>query len=895
MQLILNKFFHPSCIALVGATEKPDKIGFAVMQNLVAFQGSVFPVNPKYEQVLGKKCYPRLRDLPQVPDLAVFVTPPASLPGLMEECGKAGIKAALVLTSGFREVGEEGERHYRNLRQMAAKNGVHLIGPNSLGLMTPSLKLNVSYAPALPAAGRLVFISQSGSMGSAILDWAADKRLGFSYFVSLGNMADVGFSHLIDYFGADSRTGCILIYMESLRDARKFLSAARAFARSKPIVVLKAASTREGARIARTHTSMASTNDAAYDAAFRRAGIIRVQTIQQLFDCAQTLANQPLPPGKRLAIVTNSGAPAILATDSLVQRGGQLAQLKPESIAAIAGKIPQAWSHTNPIDLLGIANAEHFREAVHGALFDPGVDAVLVILTAQSVTDPVAVAQAIAKESKAVFSKPVYACWMGMQTVREGREVLEANKIPWYPFPERAIVSFMHMVNYRENLDLLYETTPDQPINFSDIQRDKARKFVADAQKKGRTHLNAGHSKELLAFYGIPVNRGKLAKSEDEAVACARELGFPVAVKIESPDIWSKSDVHGVRLGIETEDGVRQVYKFLMENVRKKRPDARLEGVSVERMFGTGTRDNTHELMLGAQKDPVFGPVILFGLGGPAAEIWEDRTVGLPPLNLALAKHVVEATRVAQLLRGYRNQPGIAEGEIETIICRFAYLLMDIPEIRSIEINPLAANSSGCLVLDASITLEDTPGIQREPYAHLSITPYPTQWIREVKLKNGQIITLRPIRPEDEPLEVELTKRTSKESLYFRFFGYVPGLDHKMMARFTHIDYDREMAIVAIADENGKPAILGVVRIVGDGWRETAEYAILVADAWHGKGLGGLLTDYIIEIAKAQGYKSINATFLKTNGAMRRLFERKKFKISAGLDEADKAELVLSS
>ncbi|MCB9331692.1 MAG: bifunctional acetate--CoA ligase family protein/GNAT family N-acetyltransferase [Lewinellaceae bacterium] len=890
MKKLLDKFFYPKSVALVGATEKPEKIGYTVLRNLLenGYGGSVYPVNPKYRKLQGKKCYGHLRDLPKAPDLVIFALPAALIPPQMAACREIGAQCAVVIASGFKEAGEEGEQLYRDLKFEAANNGVRLIGPNCIGLLTPAIGLNASFAPAMPAAGRVAFISQSGALGSAILDWAAEKNVGFSHFVSIGSMADIGFDQLIDYFGVDSRTACILIYMENLVDARRFMSAARAFARSKPIVVLKAGSSKLGARAALAHTGALAGNDAVYAAAFRRAGIIRAHTIQQLFDSTQALANQPLPAGNRLAIVTNAGGPSILATDALEKRGGKLAQLSPKTLTTLNKQLSPNWSKSNPLDILADASVDQFRLAVRACLADPNVDAVLTILTAQNSGYAEAVAQAVVEESKVTFDKPVYASWMGLQTVKSGRAILEEGQVPWYPFPERAVVAFMHMVRYRENLNLLHETPSDLPVELDNINRTGAKVIVDIVQKSGRLHFEEAEAKRLLACYGIPINTSYLAKTEDEAAAIARNMGCAVALKIESPDIWYKSEVHGVRLGIETEFGTRQVFRFLMENVRKKRPDARISGVTIEKMVNT-----QHELRIGAMKDPTFGPVIYFGPGGVATDVLQDRAYGLPPLNMALAKNLVSSTRTAQLLQGYKHLPPVPIEQLHNVLVRFAYLLMDFPEIREIDVNPFAMNPTGGIALDAEITLEQSPSLQRKPYEHLSIQPYPTQWVKTVELKNGQQVLLRPIRPEDEPLEAELVKNTSKESLYFRFFGFVPGIDHKMLARFTHIDYDREMAIVAVIEVDKKPEIIGVVRIVGDGWRESCEYAILVADNWHGRGMGSILTEYIIEIARAQGYHRITATFLKINSAMRRLFQHKGFKIKGGEYDTDLAELAL--
>ncbi|MEI6411436.1 MAG: bifunctional acetate--CoA ligase family protein/GNAT family N-acetyltransferase [Bacteroidota bacterium] len=890
MRRILDKFFQPKSIAVIGATNKPEKVGFAVLQNLLPFNGKIYPVNPKYTVLMDLPCYKRVKDLPEIPDMVIIVTPAETSPALIAECGKAGVECAVIISSGFKEAGDHGERIYRDLLHSAAQYKVRIIGPNCMGLLVPSLGLNATFASAVPGAGRVAFISQSGALGAAVMDWAADKNVGFSYFVSMGNMADISFEHLIDYFGQDSRTSCILIYMEHLTNARKFMSAARAFARSKPIVILKAGTSREGARAAMLHTGAQAGNDAAYESAFRRSGLIRVRTIQQFFDCTQALATQPLPAGKRLAIVTNAGGPGIIATDALIRRGGTLSYLRTETIEKLNTQLSSIWSKANPVDMGGDATPEHFRNALRTCLFDPEVDAVLVILTAQQVTDAVAVAEVVVAESKAVFPKPVYAAWMGQKSVIAGRIVLEKGKVPWYPFPERAVEVFMHMADYKENLDLLFETPPDQPIGFADIRRAEASALIEQVRQAGRTNMDETESKQLLACYGIPVNIGLRSATEEEAVRHAHRIGYPVVMKIESPDIWQKTEIGGVKVDIENDEELRQTFRMMIENTRRRRPDARIKGVTIEKM-----QSFQHEVLIGAGKDPVFGPLIHFGLGGVAAELWQDRTVGLPPLNLALAKHLVEGTKVSQLLKGYRALKGVPIDQLQDVICRFAYLLMDFPDIRTVEVNPFAMNADGGIALDAAVSLERNPSLQRNPYDHLSILPYPTQWTKTVRLKNKKEVLFRPIRSEDEPMEAELAQKASRESLYFRFFGYVPGIDHRFLSRLTHIDYDREMAIVAQVEEDGVPKIVGEVRIVGDGWRESAEYAILVADKWHGLGLGGMLTDFIIEVARAQGYKTITASFLKYNGSMRRLFERKGFTIGPGDEDSDYANLALQT
>jgi acetyltransferase len=888
MKDLLDRFFQPKTIAVYGATDKPGKVGQAVIHNLASFGGQVFPVNPRYSKVNGLKCYKNTSKLPLVPDLAIVATPADTVVGLIADFGAKGIRCTLILSAGFKEAGPEGEQRFRDLRHAAKEHQVRIIGPNCMGLLTPWLSLNATFSPALPPAGRVAFISQSGAIGSAILDWAASKQVGFSYFASVGSMADIGFEELIDYFASDSRTACILVYMERLKDARRFMSAARSFARSKPIVILKPGDSLEGARAVMSHTGSHAGNDAAYDAAFKRAGVIRVQSVQQLFDCTQALASQPLPTGNRLAIVTNAGGPAILATDALIRGGGQMAKLSPETLEELRTKLSSTASIHNPVDVLADAGVEGFRTALRGCLYDPGVDAVLVVLTAQSVTDPAQVAQMVVAESKLVRTKPVYASWMGMNSVKMGREVLETGKIPWFPFPERAVDLFIRMASYRQNLEMLYETPEDLPIEFPGIRREDARAIIAEAQQNGITNLNEFQSKQLLSCYGIPVNASRFAATEEEAVQHARDIGFPVVLKIESPDIWHKSDVGGVVLNILDEKQLRQQYPLLMETVKRQRPDARLTGVLIDNMMKV-----EQEVLIGSVKDPTFGPVIVFGMGGTAAEIWRDRTIGLPPLNRALARHLVQGAQVYKLLRGFRNLPPAPVEQLEEVLCRFAYLLMDCPDIREVDINPFAMNAQGGVALDAAITLERRPSLQRDRCAHLCILPYPSQWMREVQLRNGQQVLLRPIRPEDEVMEAEMVRETSRDSLYFRFFGAAPGINHQFLSRMTNIDYDREMALVGEIKQEGRTKIIGVVRIVGDGWRDTAEYAILVADQWHGQGLGGLLTDFIIEIAREQGYRAITASYLKSNGNMRRLFVRKHFQPAGSDEDANFVELIL--
>ena len=700
--------------------------------------------------------------------------------------------------------------------------------------------------------------------------------------MSIGSMLDVGFADLIDYFGADPHTSCILIYMESIEDARKFMSAARSFSRNKPIIVLKAGKSEEGGQATKSHTGSLSGNDAVFDAAFRRAGVIRVDTIAQLFNAAQSLAMQPRPRGNRLAIVTNAGGPGVLATDYLVANGGKLANLSEKTMEVLDSFLPDSWSRGNPVDVLGDAGAEAYKRAVDACLRDDGVDGVLVILTPQSMTDSEAIAHGIVEINQVAsfMRKPVLAAWMGERDVWEGREILERGKVPNYRYPESAVDVFVRMYKYDRNLKLLYETVPGIPRDFIRNQ-ERAREIIFSSLAKKRSTLTENEAKELMGCYDIPVSRNKVSATAEEAVAFAREIGFPVVMKIVSPDIGHKTEVGGVRIGIENEEEAVAAFDEILSQVGKARPDAKIEGILVEQMI-----TKPFELLIGANKDPIFGPVIVFGRGGVAVEVFKDTQIGLPPLNMALARHIIEDTRIYPLLKGFRNMPGVNLEELEFILVKFAYLVMDFPEIKEIDINPFVADEKGGIVLDSHIVLEPVRRDDRfKPYQHLSISPYPARYIRRLALNDGTKIMLRPIKPEDEPLLENMLDYISTSSLYYRFFGFVPKVTHEWMSRFTHIDYDREIAIIATIKREDSEEMIGVVRIIEDAWNESAEYAILIADKWQGKGLGNLMTDYILDIARQRHIGKIVASVLPTNAGMIHMFEKRGFKFDkSGLD-----------
>jgi acetyltransferase len=889
MRKQLLKLFQPESIAVIGASDDKQSVGYAVMKNLLegGFKGTITPVNIKRRKVFGRKAYYYLRDLPEIPDLAIITTPAYAVLQVVRECGEAGVVGLAILSAGFNELDEESKHRNERILQIAREYGMRVLGPNSLGFINPHAGLNASFSHRIAKPGNIAFISQSGALGIATLDWAVEQSVGFSYFVAVGNMSDIGFADLIDFLGADYRTTCILIYMESIRDPRRFMSAARAFARYKPIIVLKAGRSHEGLQLAFSHTGTLAGDDAAFSAAFNRSGIIRVSTISQLFNCAQSLAMQPSPTGKRLAILTNALGPSILATDYLVKHGGQLAQLSDKTFEKLNAALPVNWSHQNPVNVLGDAGGEIYADALTALVRDDHVDAVLVVLTYLSMSDPDEIAKAVTAVNKK-SDKTILATWMGEAAVQNAREILEQGKVPNYRYPESAIDVFLKMYEYHRNLELLYETPSEEPVQFHP-QKEKAAEIISKALAEGRSQLLENEAKALLHYYDLPITDHQLVQSADAAVAFAKSIGYPVALKLASPDIYRKSDIGGVQLNLSNATAVRKAYKTVKTSVEAHAPEAAFSGVVIEKMM-----NKAFELFIGMRKDPVLGPILVFGRGGIAVEVYQDMQLGLPPLNMALAKRLIEHTRIYPLLQGYRGQKGVELDELAFLLCKFAYLVMDFPEIKELDINPLAIDEQGSVVLDAHVVLDEsiTSNPQRGA-SHLIIPPYPGRYQKWITAKNGKKVLLRPIRPEDEPMELAMVNKLSRESLYFRFFGYVPKLDHQFMIRFTQIDYDREMAIIALVEEEGQEEMIGVVRIVADPWGEAAEYAIIIADHWQGQSLGSQMTDYIIEIARDMRLKRIYASALATNKGMLRLFDRKGFTLEQDDYDTYNANLLL--
>lgn len=868
-----NKIFQPKTIAAIGASNKEGSVGYALMKNLLAdtFKGSIYPVNIKHAKVHGKQAYARIADLPKKADLAVIATPARTVPKLVKECGEAGVKGIVIISAGFKEAGLEGQKEYNKILKIARKYNIRIIGPNCVGIINPNWGLNASFATRMPLPGKIALISQSGAICTSILDWSVEQNVGFSHFISVGSMVDVDFADLIDYLGSDPNTSCILIYMESMSNARRFMSAARAYARHKPIIVLKAGKSEAGAKAAASHTGALAGNDAVFDAAFKRAGIIRVNTIAQLFNMAEAIAMQDLPRDNRLAIVTNAGGPAVLATDCLMANGGELSKLSPNSFKQLNSFLSPHWSHGNPIDILGDSTAATYKQALEICIKDDEVDAILAILSPQSMTNPEDVARVLV-ELNQTTPKTIFASWMGEQAVASARDILEEGNIPNYRYPESAIEVFLKMVQYSKNLQLLYETPPSLPENIR-VQKTKATHFIKNILAQGQTQLKEWQGKQLLSYYDIPVAANRIAFSAEQAADFAEEIGCPVVMKIISPDIAHKTDVGGVILNIPSPEAAAEAYQTILKNVKIHKASASIEGILVEKMI-----KKRYELLIGAKKDPIFGPVVVFGRGGVETEIYKDVNMGLPPLNRMLAKHIIDGTKVAKLLKGFRGLPAVNMVKLETLLVKFSYLVMDFPEISEIDINPFLMDETGGIAVDAHIVLDKNAKNIR-PYSHLSIPPYPEAFTKKIQLKNGQAVTLRSIRPEDEPLEAAMFQCLSKQTIYQRFFRYFKQPSHDLLSRFTNIDYDREIAIIAEIETADTKKMIGVVRLVADAWNEKAEYAIVVADDWQGKGLGNQLTDFILSIAKERKIQTIYADVLKGNTGMMNIFLKRGFEI----------------
>ena len=874
----LDPLFRPASVAIIGASTTPGSIGSILVKNLLAnpFDGVVYPVNPKRKAVHGVRCYASLADVPDIVDLAVVATPAPTVPGVVDECLARGVHSAIIISAGFSEVGSAGRAEEARIRA-AARGRMRIIGPNCLGVIHPPSGLNASFAARMPRAGTVALLSQSGAICTAILDWACETNVGFSTFVSVGAMADVDFADLCDYFGDDPQTHSIILYMESIGDVRKFLSAARSVARTKQVIVVKSGRHQAGARAAASHTGAMAGSDAVFDAAFRRAGVLRVTSIPELFGMSEILDMQPPPRGPALAIVTNAGGPGVMATDALMLGGGQLAELSPATVTALDAFLPPHWSHANPVDVLGDASAEHYRKAVAACAADSNVQGLLVLLAPQAVTDPADTARQLIPFAH-LDNKPILASWMGGVDVRAGRQILSQAGIPTFDAPEAAIGAFLNMVQYRRNQELLYEA-PRAIAEGSPTDRDQVQRIIAGVRAAGRVLLTESEAKELLTAYGLPVTATVQAASPDEAVVAAQRMGYPVVLKLHSQTVTHKSDVGGVQLDLAGPDAVRAAFVAIHDNLARKLPQTRFEGVTVQPML----RERGYELIVGSSVDTQFGPVMLFGAGGTLVEVLQDRALALPPINRALARRLIERTQIYKALQGTRGKPPINFDALETLLVRFSQLLCDCPELLEVDMNPVLASAERVIALDARVVLTaaDLPAEERP---RLAIRPYPDQYTGQFQLSDGTEVLIRAIRPEDEPLVLELHASHSERTIRMRFFGMVKQLSRDSLIRLCHLDYDRAMALVAeFRDAEGRPHLCGVSRYYLDPASRKAEFAIVVGDPWQGKGLGYHLMSRLVDAAKQNGAVQLVGTVLRENDAMLNLMREMGF--TQGPDE----------
>lgn len=872
----LDKLFKPKSIAVIGASDKVGKAGYRIFRNLVGsgYEGVIYPVHPIKESIQGVQAYKSIDDVPKVVDLAIVVTPARTVCDVVERCGKKGVHGILIISAGFKEIGVEGKKLEEKLLVLKKKYNLRIVGPNCVGYILPYLNLNTTFAGSMPVKGNIALFSQSGAVCGAILDWAQAANVGFSSFVSVGSMLDVDFGDLIDYFGRDMHTRNIVLYIESITDARKFMSAARSFSRVKPIIVIKSGRFSEGAKAAASHTGAMAGEDAVYDAAFKRAGAVRVKHIGDLFNCSSILAKQPLPTGRNIAIITNAGGPGVLVTDDIIEKGGKLAKLSPGTMEKLNEFLPHHWSKSNPIDIIGDSDEESYRKTMEICLEDKNIDGLVVICVPQVMADPKRLAERIIDISKK-STKPILTSYLGDASVQYARQLLNKNNVPTYATPEEAVKSYMYLYRYARNLQLLFETPEERNIEHTEEHREKLDSIINNVKDEKRTLLNEAEAKEVIELYGIKSTRPILAKDEDDAVKTSEEIGYPVVMKIQSPQITHKSDAGGVALKLDCENSVRNAYKEMIKKVKENVPDAIIEGVTIQKMV----EYKGAEFILGSKKDSVFGSVILFGMGGVYTELFKDRAIGFPPLNQVLTQRILEQTKAYKLLKGYRNISSVSMEKVEETMINFSQMIEDHPEIAEIDINPLVACGDDLIAVDARIILDEN--LDKKP--HMIISKYPTQYIKEIKLNDGTEVLLRPIKPEDEGMWQDMFNTFSDEAVRFRFFRRIKDTPHKMRTRYCNIDYDREIGIVAEVKENGKKRILGVSRIIKQpGQNDEAEFALIVSDEWQRKGLGSDFVDFTIDIARDKEISKLTGIVLKDNIPMITLCKEKMFKIESG-------------
>ena len=878
----LDAIFSPRNVAVIGASETQGSVGRTLLWNLIShpFGGAVFPVNPKRASVLGIHAYPSILEVPAQVDLAVIVTPARTVPGIIDECVQAGVKGAIIISAGFKEIGEQGAELERMVLERARSAQMRIIGPNCLGVMSPLSGLNATFAKGIALPGNVGFISQSGALCTAVLDWSFREHVGFSAFVSVGSMLDVNWGDLIYYLGDDDRTRSIVMYMETVGDAQSFMSAAREVSLTKPIIVIKAGRSAAAAKAAASHTGSLAGSDDVLDAAFRRCGVLRVEHLSHLFAMAEVLAKQPRPAGPRLTILTNAGGPGVLATDMLVAGNGKLAELSDETMAAFDEVLPRHWSHNNPVDIIGDADPDRYTKAVKIAIEDKNTDGLMVILTPQDMTYPTQTAEQMAR-ALTETRKPVLASWMGGPEVAGGVDVLNRANIPTFDYPDTAASIFNYMWRYSYNLRTIYET-PSLPVasEAEATNQRRATELIEAVRQKGRTILTEYESKQVFAAYGISTVPTFLAGSPDDAVALAKEIGYPVVLKLNSETITHKSDVQGVQLNLRDDDAVRRAYETIEKTVAERVGPGHFQGVTVQPM----EKLDGYELIIGSSQDIQFGPVLLFGTGGTLVEVFRDRALGLPPLNTTLARRMMEQTRIFEALQGVRGRKGVDIDALERLMVRFSNLVVEQPRIKEIDINPLLASPERIIALDARIVLHD-PAVPDDELPRPSIRPYPIRYSHEWTLPDGQTLTIRPVKPEDEPMMIDFTLSLSPDNLYLRYFHSISVstlISHEKLTRLCFVDYDREISLVAVREDpkTKRPEVIAHGQLTKLHGRRDAEFAVQVRDVYQGSGLGTHILTQLLDIARDEKLEKVVAEIMPDNAGMRRVCTKLGFDFS---------------
>ncbi len=877
----LETYFNPKSIALIGASDSGRSVGSKVFANLIEgkFQGSIIPINPKYKILNGNPCYASIKAIEESIDLAIIATPAQLIPKYIEQCGKAGIHSAIILSEDFGNTNLKTEKLEEKVLKIAKRYGVKFIGPNCAGIVRPWNSMNASYLQSKTPKGRLALVSQSGELCSAITDWAEPHNFGFSAILSMGNSADVGFGNALKFLAYDNKTDAILLYLESIRHPRVFLSGLRIAAKQKPVIVLKGGRHHQSSKTAITHTGTMIGEDSVFEAALERAGAVKVDTFGQLFAAAEILSATTRTKGNRLGIVTNGGCAGVLAADRVGDLNLQIPSVSQRTIQALDKIFSQNWSKSNPIDIMGHTQPENYGHAIKASLEDPNFDAILAMFTPQTMTDSLAVAQSLIEASKET-RKPILACWMGQASVEEARKLLMAHNIPSFLSPERAVEAFSYLAKHERNRKLNLE----MPGPLSDLESpdiDEARLMINQAIKEGRSILSNLEAKAVLSAFHIPTNPTQEAATPEQALSAANTIGYPVTLKINSPDIIHKSDVGGVRNNIMSAHDIETIWHEIIDNIKTNQPDAKILGLTVEKMVN---KEHARELVVGASKDPVFGPSILFGAGGTMVEVLSDNAVSLPPLNTVLAKRLINRTRVSRLLDAFRNRPAVDRNQITNVLLRISDLICEFPEIEELDINPLFAGPEGIFAVDPLIRINRPPKTI-QPYDHVAIFPYPRHLVEESILENGTKLTIRPIRPEDAESERAFVRRLSPETRQFRFMYLLKELTPEMLVRFTQIDYSNEMAFLAITEEDGEHVQQGVARYAINADEVSCEFAIVVSDEHQHQGIGKKLMLALINAARQHGLKTIEGSVLVENYKMLGLMKDLGFTQSRSMED----------